>query len=102
MTGSATLSTGTLSSRMVGLPVNAWARVSRPLSSTTSAASWNQKPPRPLRWGRLAVQLPENEYQRLLHQKPELRCWDQEVRSKAWDKWLQSEESRPYRVRERI
>ena len=52
-------------------------------------------------WGRMQASIPPNDYHRLLHKYPELKCWDSDVRSKAWDKWLASEEARPYLVREK-
>ena len=57
---------------------------------------------RKLDWGKLGLSIPPNDYQRLLHQKPELKCWDKDIRTKAWKKFMASSESKPYRVQERV
>ena len=41
----------------------------------------------------MQASIPPNDYHRLLHKYPELRCWEADVRSKAWDKFLASDEA---------
>lgn len=52
-------------------------------------------------WGRWALQIPENEYQRVLLQNPELSCWDKDIRTRAWNKLMNSDRARAWRVREK-
>ena len=60
------------------------------------------KPLRDLSFGRWGLQIPENEYNRLLLKKPELSCWDKDIRTKAWKRFMASSESKPYRVHEKV
>lgn len=46
-----------------------------------------------------AFQIPGNVYHRLLAQNPELNCWDQDVRSRAWNKFLLSKQAETFRYR---
>lgn len=50
-------------------------------------------------WARAELDIPEAHYHVLCSKYPDLKCWDKEIRSKAWDKFIASSESRPYRVR---
>jgi len=57
---------------------------------------------RKLEWGKFALSIPPNDYHKLLATIPELKCWDKDIRTKAWKKFIASDASRPYRVYERI
>ena len=52
-------------------------------------------------WCEHALSIPEGDMQRLYSRYPELRCWDKDVRTRAWKRFLASSESRPYRVTDR-
>jgi hypothetical protein len=54
-----------------------------------------------LKFGRQMLSIPQNDYHRLLHQNPELKHWEKDIRSKAWDKFMASDASKPYRIREK-
>ena len=44
----------------------------------------------------------EADYHQVVSRDPELTCWDKDIRSKAWARFMRSSASRPYRVRERL
>ncbi len=52
-------------------------------------------------WCEHALSIPPGHLQRLYAKYPELKCWDTEVRSRAWKKFMASSESKPYRVTDR-
>lgn len=57
---------------------------------------------RKLKWGTQALQIPPGHLHILKQKYPELTCWDKDIRTKAWKKFMASSESKPYRVKERI
>ncbi len=85
-------------------------RIVRRVISATGAAVLDENQRRRLEpdsvrrpdWGVLALRIPEAHYHVLRSRYPELSCWDHQIRSRAWDKFMQSPESRPYRVKEKI
>ena len=52
--------------------------------------------------GRWALCVPLEDWARLRRDYPDLNAKDGQIRSKAWMKFIQSDESYPYRMRERI
>jgi len=52
--------------------------------------------------GRLALTIPPGDYQALRRANPDLASPDGKIRSRAWVKFMQSPESLPYRVRDKI
>jgi hypothetical protein len=52
--------------------------------------------------GRWALSIPMEDMARLRLVYPDLAASDNGIRSKAWMRFIQSDESRPYRMRERI
>jgi len=52
-----------------------------------------------LPWGSTILQIPELDYYVLLHRYPEMNSPDAEIRTKAFDKFMRSSESLPYRIR---
>ena len=83
-------------------------RITREVQSVSGAAvlEHNQRrrlEPESMRdmdWGQMALNIPEAHYQVLMSRYPDLKSWDSEIRAKAWDKFIASDASRPYRVRE--
>ena len=57
---------------------------------------------RKMDWGVAALDIPEAHYHVLCSKYPDLKCWDSSIRAKAWEKFMQSDASKPYRVREKI
>lgn len=52
--------------------------------------------------GRWALSIPEEDWLRLSKKYPDLTCRDAQIRTKAMEKFIQSEESKPYRLRGRV
>jgi len=50
-------------------------------------------------WGSNVLQIPELDYYVLVKRFPDLQAPDAEISTRAWDKFLKSPESEPYRVR---
>ena len=53
-------------------------------------------------FGRVALQIPQLDYQRLLKAYPDLACPDGHTQTKAWQKFMRSSESKPYHLSEKL
>jgi len=53
---------------------------------------------RTLSFGRSELQIPKEEAERLKASNPDLTCADGEIAAKAWNKYINSSESKPYRL----
>lgn len=51
-------------------------------------------------WGSSVLHIPELDFYVLARRHPELMSPDAEINKKAWDKFLASSESEPYRIRQ--
>jgi len=52
--------------------------------------------------GRWALSVPMEDWLGLRRKYPDLQSKDPATRSKAWERFIQSDESKPYRTREKI
>jgi len=52
--------------------------------------------------GRWALSVPAEDWLRLRAKYPDLQCPDGKIQSAAWQAFIRSDESLPYRMRERI
>ena len=69
------------------LAENAEIRKNKPALRKMQAMEWS-------------LQIPTLDYYNIIKANPDLTCADAEIRNKAWRKYIVSDESLPYRVRE--
>lgn len=56
-----------------------------------------------MEYGRMGLNFASDaEVQLLARKHPDLMSWDKDIRSKAWRKFMNSDESKPYRMREKL
>lgn len=68
-----------------------------------SVAQLRQAPPADREGlGRWALSIPFEDHAALVRKYPDLAAPDARIRSAAWARFIQSDESRPYRMRDRI
>ena len=53
-------------------------------------------------FGRVALNIPQLDYQRLLKKYPDLRSPDGHTSTKAWQKFMRTSESKPYHLSEKL
>ena len=58
----------------------------------------NEGGARPLSFGQCQLRIPHNELEALCRINPDLRSPDRDIKTRAWQKFARSTESRPWRV----